>query len=71
MQASVSIRPHAPDDADACMAVWSRAAKRVFERNERARGFYAAMGFRETARRIDPQTGHLLIRVDRRPVSGS
>ena len=37
----------------------------VFEENTRARGFYAAMGFRETGRRVDEQTGHVLLRAER------
>ncbi|MFF2806027.1 GNAT family N-acetyltransferase [Streptomyces sp. NPDC058000] len=37
----------------------------VFEENARARRFYARLGFTERGRRIDEQTGHPLIAVER------
>ncbi|MEU7636971.1 GNAT family N-acetyltransferase [Streptomyces sp. NPDC039016] len=37
----------------------------VFEENDRARRFYAHLGFTERGRRIDEQTGHPLIAVER------
>lgn len=37
----------------------------VFEENERARGFYGHMGFTEQAKRLDEETGHVLIALRR------